>query len=109
MTYSELQAICEKKKMQVKEVKNGLEMSYTGLRDALNKDTLPVRKIETLCKILGMSPNEFFKWGEKSGSNYEQIGVMNTQNVGLAGMDILREQLQKKDEQIAALLALLNK
>lgn len=107
MNYFELQRVCEKRKLQIKDVVEAISMSYTGLRDAMNNGTLPAKKIVLLCKTLNIQPNEFFGWGEVGGNSYEQIGISNTQNVGVAGFDILREQLLTKDEQISKLLALL--
>lgn len=109
MNYNELQNACERRKMQIKEVTDVLGMTYTGLRDALNRDTLPAKKIVPLCHLLKITPNEFLKFGESSHTNYEQIGISNTQNVGIIEIDILKEQLEKKDAQIDKLLNLLNK
>ena len=111
MNYSELQIACEQRKMQIKEVANALNMSYTGLRDALNKDTLSIKKLLPLCQLLQISPNEFVKWNGASAHTYNatQVGMLNNQNVGTGGLELLKEQLKIKDTQIEKLLSLLDK
>lgn len=109
MTYNELQNLCEKRKMQIKEVTDALGMTYTGLRDALNRDTLSIKKLVPLCQLLGISPNDFFKWGSERESIYNttQVGMLNNQNVGIMGIDILKEQLSQKDAYIKDLLEII--
>lgn len=108
MNYSELSDCCEKKKLQIKDVVDALGMTYTGLRDALNKDTLPIKKLLPLCTLLHISPNEFVKWGENDGAtNITQTGMLNNQNVNVIGVDVLHEQLIEKDRQIATLMDIL--
>lgn len=107
MNYTELTDYCERKKMQIKDVVSALDMTYTGLRDALNKNTLPIKKLLPLCNLLQISPNEFLKWGENTSANIIQTGMLNSQNVGVVGISILHEQLAEKDRQIATLMELL--
>ena len=52
----------------------------------------------------------FPKWNEEKATyNTNQVGMVNHQNIGAAGIEILQQQLAIKDEQIKQLLQLLNK
>ena len=108
MVYTELQSLCEKRNLQIKEVCLAIGMTYTGLRDALNRKTLPIKKILPLCELLKISPNELLDWKEYIPTyNATQYGMLNNQNIG--GIELLQKQLEVKDEQISQLLNLLNK
>ena len=116
MTYNELQKLCTKRKIQLKDVLEATGMTYVGLKAAFNNDSLTYRKILPLCECIGITPNELFgvtPIKDKTNS-YEQIGLQNTQNIGTQnigtqGIDILQQQLKIKDAQIDKLLNLLNK
>lgn len=103
MTYYDLKALCEQRKIFIKDVCKEIRMSQPGLRDALNKDTLPVKKLVMLCRMLQISPNRFIYWADNNTStNYTamQVGMMNNQNVGTTGIELLQKQLEEKDRQI---------
>ena len=111
MNYSTIYELCEKRKMKVKELCNYIGITYQGLKTSLNSGKLSSDKIETLCKCLNITPNQFFGWSESEQHTYNatQVGVVNSQNVNNNNVDILQQQLSTKDEQISQLLALLNK
>lgn len=111
MNYNELQVLCERRKLQIKEVVNAVGMSYTGLRDSLNNNSLPIKKLIPLCRLLNISPNEFLDWGHTCTYNNTNVqnGDSNTMQIIQGNMDMLKEQLAAKDKQIESLLNLLNK
>ena len=104
MTYSELCDILILKKILIKDVCESIGMTYPGLRDALNRDTLPIKKLISLCKVLQMSPNDFVRWKENPSQNYTvtQVGMLNNQNAGTVGIELLQKQLEEKDRQLTA-------
>lgn len=111
MNYNEFQSLCESRKLQIKDVVNAIGMSYTGLRDSLNNQSLPLKKLTPLCKLLHISPNEFLGWanGHTYNNSNVQNGDSNNMQIIQGNIDTLKEQLAVKDDQIKQLLTLLNK
>lgn len=117
LTYSEICDICAAKKITVTKLAEKVEMTLHGLKAGLQRQTLSSQVIYSVCKELGITPNQFFRW-ESNGDTFNttQVGVMNNQSIGSNGIDILQQQLTVKDEQIKQLseqikqlLQLLNK
>ena len=110
MSYSELSDICDAKRILLKNVAENSGLTYDGLRNGMNKQSLGMTKVLRICEYVGISPNQFFGY-ESIGQTFNttQVGVMNNQSIGAAGIEILQQQLQAKDEQIKQLLQLLNK
>ena len=110
MTYSELTDLCYVRRISLTSVAESAGMTLRGFRDGVNKRTLGIKALEAICKTLDISPNEFLGWEEKCSTfNTTQVGVMNSQNIGSNGIQILQQQLSVKDDQIKQLLNLLNK
>lgn len=110
LTYSELQDICLAQKITMSEFVNAIGITYQGLKSALDRQSLGVKYVINICNLLHITPNQFFHLENNITNNNGYIhGLLNTQNVGIAGIDVLKEQLTKKDEQIDKLLTLLNK
>jgi DNA-binding Xre family transcriptional regulator len=110
LTYSEIMDICAEKKITVTKLAENVQMTLHGLKAALQKQTVSSQVVFAICKELDITPNRFFRW-EDCVSNYNttQVGVMNSQNIGSNGIELLQQQLTVKDEQIKHLLNLLNK
>ena len=110
MTYSELSDICDAKRILLKNVAESSGLTYDGLRNGMNKQSLGMTKVLKICEYVGISPNQFYGY-EATGQtiNTTQVGVMNSQNIGVTNIEILHQQLSVKDEQIKQLLQLLNK
>lgn len=110
MTYSELSDLCYMRKKSLTSIAESAGMTLRGFREGMNKQTLGIKAILPICESLGITPNEFFKVNDQVANyNTTQVGVMNNQNIGAAGIEILQQQLQTKDEQIKQLFQLLNK
>lgn len=110
MTYSELSDICDAKRILLKNVAESSGLTYDGLRNGMIKQSLGMIKVLRICEAVGITPNQFFGWNEeKSTYNNSLVGVVNNQNIGAMGVEILQQQLATKDEQIKQLLQLLNK
>lgn len=110
MTYSELSDLCYEKRISLSSVAESANMTLRGFREGMNKQTLGIKAVVNVCKRLSISPNEFFGWEDKGDVyNTTQVGVMNNQNIGAAGIEILQQQLAIKDEQIKELFNLLKK
>lgn len=109
LTYSEIADLCADKRITFAALAKSAGMTPHGLKYAIQKKTLQSGVISTICNILSITPNQFFNWEiDSSTFNTTQVGVMNSQNIGAAGIEILQQQLQTKDEQINQLHQLLN-
>lgn len=110
MTYSELSDLCYKKKISLTRIADCANMTLRGFREGMNKQTLGIRAILPICTELGITPNEFFGIdGSTNTFNTNQVGMVNNQNIGAIGVEILQQQLAIKDEQIKQLFELLKK
>lgn len=108
MTYSELTDLCYARKISLTSVAESAGMTLRGFRDGMNNRSLGIKALESVCKKLEISPNEFLGWEEKRSTfNTTQVGVMNNQSIGSNGIDLLQHQLAVKDEQIRVLMELL--
>lgn len=109
MTYNELTDICNAKQILIKNVAKKSGLTYDGLRNGMTRQSLGMLKVIRICEAVGITPNRFFGWtDEKSEYNMHQVGVVNNQNVGAMGVELLQQQLAIKDEQINNLHQLLN-
>lgn len=111
MVYSEVKDLCETKKITIAALADHIGMTRQGLKASLDNNKLSSDKLFMLCKYLQITPNQFFRIPENAtiiGNNIQQTGAVNMQQVQ-NGIDILQQQLAKKDEQIDKLLTLLNK
>lgn len=110
LTYSEIVDLCAEKRITVTNLAKSTGMTLHGLKAGIQKQTLQSQVVFTICNLLGITPNRFFNWNEeKSTYSTNQVGVVNNQNIGAMGVEILQQQLAVKDEQIKQLLQLLNK
>lgn len=104
LTYSEIMDICAAKRITVTKLAEKVEMTLHGLKSGLQRQTLSSQVIYALCEELGITPNAFFRWEDKGDVyNTNQLGVINNQNIGATGIEILQQQLATKDEQIRQL------
>ena len=87
-------------------------MTSTGLKKAFEEKTLQWKRMESLCKIFGITPNQFTGWPAEaqvgSGNYASNITGGNTQNSNEA-IKALKDQLKEKDKQISRLLSMLEK
>lgn len=110
LTYSEITDLCADKRITFTNLAKSAGMTVHGLKYAIQKQTLQSQVVFTICNILGITPNQFFKWEDPASTfNTTQFGVMNSQNIGSAGIEILHQQLAVKDDQIKQLQQMLNK
>lgn len=109
MTYSELSDICDAKRILLKNVAENSGLTYDGLRNGMNKQSLGMTKVLKICEYVGITPNQFFGVDSNQTVNATQLGLSNTQNIGSSGIEILQQQLAVKDAQIDRLLSILNK
>lgn len=110
MTYSELQDLCHEKRISLTSVAECANMTLRGFRVGMINRTLQIKAIEAVCNRLNITPNQFIGWKEDiSTFQTNQLGVVNNQNIGASGIDILQQQLAVKDKQIESLMQLLSK
>lgn len=110
MSYNELSDFCRDNGIEIKSLCENVGITTQGLAKGMKKQSLGMLVVKALCDELNISPNRFYGY-ETSGQtiNTTQVGVMNNQNIGAMGVEILQQQLATKDEQIKQLLQLLNK
>lgn len=110
LTYSEIFDLCAEKRITVTNLAKGAGMTLHGLKAGLQQKTLKSSVVFTICKLLGITPNQFFNWDDGCPTfNTTQVGVLNNQQIGASGIELLQQQLATKDEQIKKLLDLLEK
>lgn len=101
MTYSELKDFAESKKISLQKIAETIEMTSRGMQTSFENQTLPIRKVAQICNCLEITPNQFFGWDD--GVKKQQIqngGIGNTQQMDTYAVDVLRQQIATKDEQI---------
>lgn len=120
MNYNELTFLVKEKSITLSSLAKEIGMTLTGFKPAIERKTLPWEKIEALCRILGISPNEFFGWDGGvpsfgSGNYASHVSGGNTQNSNEA-IQALREELKEKggvikekDRQISRLLGIMER
>ena len=110
MNYSELKNIAKTKKILLKEIADRMNVSAEGLKYSIENNKLPLDKFLELCKILEITPNEFFMNNTVQGSN-NIVGVINSKvdarqyysdspDVLKAQIEVLEERIKEKDSQI---------
>ena len=118
MKYNELKTILTERKIIVADFCKQLQMTRQGLQKSLNKGLLPYSKVQLCCKLLDISPNDFFDWTDSlqgNGNYASNISGGNTQNSNeaiLALRDELKEKgaiIREKDKQINKLLGIIER
>ena len=114
MNYSELKNIAKSKKILLKEIADSMNVSAEGLKYSIENNTLPINKLLELCKILNITPADFFGTtgttikGNRNivGSNINKSTIDNrhyysdSPDVLKAQIEVLEERIKEKDSQI---------
>lgn len=110
MNYNDLFFLAKEKGISIKSLAKDIDMTSTGLKKAFEGKTLAWEKMESLCEIFSLTPNQLFGWPTDvqngSGNYASNISGGNTQNSNEA-IRALKDQLKEKDRQISRLLSLL--
>ena len=69
MNYNQLQAILTEKNITMGAFCEKLNLTRQGFQKSMDNHTLPAKKIEEVCILLGFSPNQFFEWAGDDSSN----------------------------------------
>ncbi len=119
MNYNELAFLVKEKNITLQSLAKEIGMTPTGFKPAIERKTLPWEKIETLCGILNITPNDLLGWPQESisgnGNYAANISGGNTQNSNetiIALKEELREKggiIKEKDKQINRLLGIIEK
>lgn len=101
MTYSELKDFAELKKISLQKIAETIEMTARGMQTSFENQTLPIRKVTQICKCLEITPNQFFGWEDEiKKQQIQNGGIGNTQQMDTYAVDVLKQQIIAKDEQI---------
>lgn len=107
MNYNELTFLAKEKKITMSQLANDIGMTLTGFRTSIEARKLPWEKMDILCKILQITPNELMDWpAMPTGIYAANIKGNNTQN-STEALDLIAKQLDKKDKEIDRLLRIL--
>lgn len=108
-TFSDLKRFTKKTKTNVENIASDLGLSYDGLKLGLDQQTLKIQYVLPLCKILCISPDQFFDVETPKGDivyGDQQKGSkmkIKKDSPELAhAIEILQEELRQKNEQLAA-------
>lgn len=100
MDYNELREIAESKRIGIKELADEIGMTSNGLREAIKRDTIQLKKLRQLCEILRIHPSMFFdvQKGVYLNNVNAQLGNNNQMAIDNKDKEIqsLREQLEDK-------------
>lgn len=80
MNYNKLKITAESKNYMIKDLAAELGMTPNGLKRSVEANNLTMEKVTMLCKILDISPNEFFDWNDGIGSQFTIIKEPSTNN-----------------------------
>lgn len=109
MNYNELTFLAKEKKITMSQLANDIGMTLTGFRTSIEARKLPWEKMDILCKILDITPNELMDWSSVSAGVYAaNIHGNNTQN-STEAIAIIAAQLDKKDREIDRLLKIIER
>lgn len=109
MNTNYLKDLLEKNRLSLRKCSDLLEMTAAGLSSAVEKQSLPIKKVLPLCEILDITVNEFFE----IENDTKNIGVQNNAKGGNVqnnnsdckeAIKILENQLKTKDDQIKMLI-----
>lgn len=111
MDYNDLAYIAKQNQISISSLSKEMGLTRQGLHAAVVNKSLTQERIIRLCKILEISPNEFFGWAETntlnvSGNFASHVSGDNTQNSNEA-INALKDQLKEKDKQIDRLLKII--
>lgn len=106
MDYNDLMILAKQRKILQKDICEKLELTSAGFKRAWEKGSLSKNKLEMLCHVLEITPNELLGWpvvvtGGNVATNIN--GGHNEQNSDMA-IAALCEQLKEKDKQIKQLI-----
>lgn len=100
MDYNELREIAESKRIEIQELASEIGMTSNGLREAIRKDTIQLKKLRQLCEILRIHPSMFFdvQKGVYLNNVNAQLGNNNKMAIDNKDREIesLKEQLEDK-------------
>lgn len=113
MDYNDLMIIAKKNDILGKDLCESLKLTPSGFKRGVEKGTLQKNKIQVLCQLLEITPNEFFGWPQQqevsgNGNYASHISGGNTQNSNEA-IQALKDQLKEKDKQINKLMTIIEK
>lgn len=61
MNYKELKKVIDDKKLNIYDVANEMNVTYEGLKLSIERETIQLKNIKLLCKIVGINPIVFFE------------------------------------------------
>lgn len=111
MNYNELRDYCKRKQISTTSVAADTGITLSGLKKALDSQSLSMRLIPAFCRSLCITPNQLFGFedGKYGITQIQNGGKDNKQTVCADSLQELQNQLKVKDEQIGKLLDILNK
>lgn len=105
MDYNKLKRFAQVKGIQLNSLAFATEMTLTGFKISFENGTFPIKKVDVLCKMLDITPNELFNFVPSSDNaiNISQNGGIGNQQTNNTTSIVLEKQLEEKDKQISEL------
>jgi len=115
MNYNEIKELASSKRISIKELTERIGYTRQGLQNALDSETIELRKLKLLCEVLRVSPSLFFDNGTfgviMTNGGHTQVGNGNKISIESKDREIelLKQRLSDKDEIIRLLRDVNNK
>lgn len=113
MTYLDFKQRCESNHISVTSVCEEIGYTMSGLRKGFNENSLSMKAVLNICRLICVDPNYFCGWDSATGDtnygNMQKGGKKNTITIGSSEelrktIDMLELELKTKNEQIAKLI-----
>jgi len=109
LDYSLVKALAKRQGVTIRHLAQLVEMTDNGFKMSIESGNFAAKNVILICEKLNISPNEFFGGISDSSIAISQYGTQNSQTNNLSHICALERQLEIKDQQIEALLNILNK
>jgi hypothetical protein len=115
MNYNDLKTYAESNNFEIQQIANELGMTPNGFREAIRNETIQLKKLRMLCKLLQLNLNDFDSETKRTGLNISNVHLQagNNNKIIIENKDreieLLKQSLADKDEIIKLLREKQNK
>ena len=115
MNYNDLKTYAESNNFEIQQIANELGMTPNGFREAIRNETIQLKKLRMLFKLLQLNLNDFDSETKRTGLNISNVHLQagNNNKIIIENKDreieLLKQSLADKDEIIKLLREKQNK
>lgn len=115
MNYNDLKTYAESNNFEIQQIANELGMTPNGFREAIRNETIQLKKLRMLCRLLQLNLNDFDNETKRTGLNISNVHLQagNNNKIIIENKDreieLLKQSLADKDEIIKLLREKQNK